>query len=74
MVVMRVVLWWDHGSDRRYLDSISITALHLCSDLALNTVLLLSPMDKRKPMGYYKLILQGCNDLGQVSWTAVSSC
>lgn len=24
----------------RYLDSISITALHLCSDLALNTVLL----------------------------------
>ena len=73
---MRVALWWEHRSDSQEdnLNSVSITALHLHSDLALNTVLLLSPVDKRKLTGYYLLLLQECDNLGQVSWTAVSSC
>lgn len=76
MLVIRVVCG-DSAEERvgRYLGSITITALHLMIDSALNTLLLLFPVDKRKLTGYYSLILQGCDDdVGQTCHSGGSDC
>lgn len=81
VVVMRVVLWWEHGSDNWKIPGFNF---HHCFTFmqwlssqhcaAAQCLLGRHPKDKRKLTGYYLLILQGWDDLGQVSWTAVSSC